>query len=309
MRTIPRGQDNPIDPEIDVLVPMSDIKGEYPLVRELRIEMPKKVFGVSLKTGKRAQAVEWMLKALSSTDTPTVRSLLQEISRDSADQLWAVTAGKMLRNFDRAVEGTDSPKEESTATLSGDLKLFGLPNLLQNLADSQIAGVLKVFDSFGSTEAELWLDQGKVIGARSGRLAGEVAEYQLLEDPAPGRFVLDQLEIPPENSRTGQDPMSIQSILFEGIRRYDEFKRAASIAPDNAHFRSTGKQPTMGEDETDPEVFREVWRRAAAGMSPNETESEVLVDRYRVRVLFEHWIFAGSLESAEPDPDSESPTP
>jgi hypothetical protein len=412
LRTIPRGQDDPIDPEIDVLVPMSDIKGEYPLVREalsslgqlhheravtalsaraseiesalidkgdrqydseqmyylldstikalvrmdmpdarravvahglkrkpelgdtlkrltwlesqdlsgeadaverlvreVRNEMPKKVFGVSLGTGKRAQAVEWMLKALSGTDTPAVRSLLQEISRDSADQPWAGPAGKMLRGFERADEGTDSPKEESTATLSGDLKLFGLPNLLQNLADSQIAGVLRVFDSDGSTEAELWLDQGKVIGARSGRLAGEVAVYQLLEDPTPGRFVLDQLEVPPENSRTGQDPMSIQSILFEGIRRYDEFKRAASIAPDDAHFRSTGKQPTMGEDETDPEIFREVWRRAAAGRSPKETESEVLVDRYRVRVLFEHWVSAGILESAEPDPDSKSSKP
>ncbi len=275
------------------------------LIREVRKELPKKVFGVSLMTGKKAQSVDCMLKALSYTDTPAVRALLQELSRGGDDQPWTATARELLQSFDRQSSREASPEPETKATLSGDLTLFGLPNLLQNLADSQIAGVLRVFDSAGQTEAELWLDEGKMIGARSGRLEGEVAVYQLLEDPAPGRFVLDEPEVPPEKARTGPNPMSIQSVLFEGIRRYDEFKRAASVVPDDGCYRSTGKQPTMGDEEIDPEVFRDIWQRASAGKSPIEAEAEVPIDRFRVRALYEHWLAAGVLESVATHPGSE----
>jgi len=168
--------------------------------------------------------------------------------------------------------------------------------------------VLRVSAEDGSTAAEVWLDAGKVIGAKSGNLAGEVAVYQLLEDPAPGRFVLDAPEVPPESARSGNDPMSIQSILFEGIRRYDEFKRAASVAPDEAEFQATGKQPTMGDVQADPEVFREIWRRASAGRSPVVTEADVPVDRYCVRALYEHWVTAGILEPAGSETEG-SPNP
>ena len=268
------------------------------LIREIRGEIPKKVFGVSLMKGKKAQSVDSMVQALSSTDTPQVRALLQELGRQSDDQPGATLARRILGDFDRPSTEREPAKEGVEATLSGDLKLFGLPNLLQNLADSQVGGVLRVFDDTGQTEAELWLDDGKVVGARAGRLQGEVAVYQLLEDPAPGRFSLDSPEMPPENSRTGPDPISIQSILFEGIRRYDEFKRAASVVSDEARYRSTGKQPTMGDEEIDPEVFRDIWSHASNGKSAAETESEVLVDRFRVRSLYEHWVAAGALESA-----------
>jgi hypothetical protein len=50
-----------------------------------------------------------------------------------------------------------------------------------------------------------------VIRARSGPLESEVAVYQLLEDPAPGRFVLDEPEVPPEKEPTDPIPMSIRS--------------------------------------------------------------------------------------------------
>jgi hypothetical protein len=276
-----------------------DLSGEKDLidrlVREIRAELPKRVFGLTLKTGRKEYVVETMIRALAATNTQTVRDLLQEIARDFAGQPFADAAQNLLNQM-------TAPTAEARpggATLSGDLELFGLPNLLQNFADSQIGGVLIVFDRSGGTAAKMWLEGGRVLGAESGILTAEVAIYQLLEDPAPGRFELASTDDePPQKVRTAE-PLAIQSILFEGIRRYDEFKRAAAAVPDEARFHPTGSQPTLAEGDSDEDLFNEAWRRAAAGYSPVECEKELPVDRFRVRCLFEHWLAEGALAPAK----------
>ena len=55
----------------------------------------------------------------------------------------------------------------------------------------------------------------------------------------------------------------------------------------------------MAEGDTDEDLFKEAWRRAAAGYSPVECEKELPVDRFRVRCLFEHWVAEGALAPAE----------
>ena len=276
-----------------------DLSGERDLVdrlvREIRAELPKKVFGLTLKTGRKEHAVVAMIRTLAATNTQAVRHLLQEVGRDYAGQPFADAAKSVLSQMTRATPEA----KPSGATLSGDLELFGLPNLLQNFADSQIGGVLVVFDRSGATAAKMWLEGGRVLGAESGMLAGEVAIYQLLEDPAPGRFELASAEEEPPQKVQTAGPLSIQSILFEGIRRYDEFKRAAAAVPDEARFHPTGSQPTLAEGETDEDLFKEAWRRAAAGYSPAECEQELPVDRFRIRCLFEHWLAEGALAAAE----------
>ncbi len=255
------------------------------LIREIRAELPKKVFGLTLKTGRKDYVVESLLKALSSTNTASVRELLTEIGRSYEGQPFVRTAERILETF----SSPGGAKKSSTPTLSGDLELFGLPNLLQNLADSQIGGVLRVYDRGGEISTEIWLEEGRVLGARGERLSGEVAILELLEDPAPGRFELAHSDGKiPHEART-REQLSIQSILFEGIRRYDEFKRAASVVPDEARYQPAGGQPTLPEGETDAELFKEVWRLASAGSSPVECEQQLPVDRYRIRCLFEHW--------------------
>ena len=263
------------------------------LDREIRAELPKKVFGLTLKTGKKEYAIDAMMRTLANSNTPAVRELLTEVTRDFAGQAIGETAERILRKMKTPGGG----KAPAGPTLSGDLELFGLPNLLQNLADSQIGGVLTVFDRGSNIAAKIWLEKGGVLGAQGARLTGEVAVLQLLEDPAPGRFELGEEEPMPHEART-EETLSIQSILFEGIRRYDEFKRAASVVPDDARYRPAGGQPTLPEGETDAMFFKEVWRRAAAGYSPVECEKELPVDRFRVRCLFEHWLGQGVLAAA-----------
>ena len=261
------------------------------IVREIRGELPKRVFGLTLKTGKKEYVIDSLIRTLSSTDTAVVRELMTSVVSEFSGQPFASSAQRILARFKSEGGG----KKPAGATLSGDLELFGLPNLLQNLADSQIDGILTVFDRSGGIAAQIWLEKGRVLGAQGGRLKGEVAVLELLQAPAPGRFELSATDEPIPHEVQTTEQLSIQSILFEGIRRYDEFKRAASIVPDDARYQPSGGQPSLPEGETDAVLFKEVWRRAAAGQSPVECEGELPVDRFRVRCMFEHWLGEGVL--------------
>jgi hypothetical protein len=95
-------------------------------------------------------------------------------------------------------------------------------------------------------------------------------------------------------------------VLFEGIRRFDEFNRAAALAPDGSRFKMGTKKPSHPEGEGDSELVRDLWRRAASGFSPEECEAELPVDRFRVRRLFDHWIAEGALEALDLSPPGPS---
>ncbi len=279
-----------------------DLSDESDLVdritRALRSELPKKVLGLTIKSHRKVRSLEHLIETLGSTDVAAVRELLSEITADYEGQPFAETAAETLEGLAGAPE-TPSHQEEPDVTLSGDLGLFGLPNLLQNLAESQIGGILLVYGSDGSIAAELALKDGRLRRARAGKLKGRDAVYRLLEDPAPGRFVLEE-DSAAEPGDFGDDVVvPIPDLLFEGIRRFDEFNRAAAMAPDGARFKKGAKPPSQLDGESDGELVREVWRRAASGFSPEECESELPVDRFRVRRLFEHWIAEGSLDALD----------
>ena len=265
------------------------------LVRGLREELPTKVLGLTVITGRKARNVERIIQALSGTDAPVVREVLGEIVESFSGQEFATAAARAL-----ALLGTTAhPDEAPSAALTGDLDLFGLPSLLQNLSDSQLTGVLTVLDGDGRTAASVALDTGLMTSAEAGELRGEVAIYQLLEKPVRGRFVFVKQESAGGPDRTGAGAKPVAPMLFEGIRRYDEFMRAAALAPDATRYRSTGKRPTNVVDESNTDLVKNVWKRALEGVSPEDLERELPVDSYRVRRLFEHWLGEGSIELAD----------
>jgi hypothetical protein len=266
----------------------------------LRSELPKKVLGLTLKSQRKVRGLEHLIESLASTDVPAVRDLLSNIAAEYEGEPFAETAVTVLKQLGGPAE--KAPRESPDVTLSGDLGLFGLPNLLQNLAESQIGGLLLVYGSDGKVAAELALEDGRLRRARAGKLKGRDAVYRLLEDPAPGRFVLQEdSAVEPGDFGEGA-VVPIPDLLFEGIRRFDEFNRAAALAPDGARFKKGSKKPSQLEEETDGELAREVWRRAASGFSPEECERELPVDRFRVRRLFEHWVAEGSLDALDLSP-------
>ena len=89
--------------------------------------------------------------------------------------------------------------------------------------------------------------------------------------------------------------MAMMSLLLEGMRRYDEFSRAAALVPDDARFKSTGKKPTDVKEDGDPKLAKAVWGKAARGTSPMDCEREIPIDSFRIRRLYEHWVTEGAL--------------
>lgn len=265
------------------------------LVGEIRNELPRGFLGRSKKKGKRQRSIDALVRTLSATKSAQVLAVLKEIRDEHSTFAAADTAAEILSRGQEAA----GEKAEKLPTLSGDLALFGLPNLLQNLADSQLGGLLKVLGSGGGITARVWMRDGQVLAADSGNLRAEVVVYQLLEDPKPGQFVFAETDEQPDSDARTQEPMSVQSVLFEGIRRYDEFKQAAALVPDKAILSPTGSKPTPAEGETDGDLVREVWRRASSGFSPAECEADIAIDRYRIRRLYEHWLTEGSLAFSE----------
>lgn len=263
------------------------------LTTALRKELPRKVFGFVL--ARKAQNIEWIVRALSSTPTPEVRQLFREVARTYPEQSFAKAAAAALDGFDHAAPPPDT---SSLPSLSGDLELFGMPNLLQNLAQSEVTGVLTLTDRSGETAGILTFEVGKLVHCRVGPLRGRDAVYQLFENPAPGTFSF----VNRRDNGGGPDPAShleIVPLIFEGSRRYDELRQARALVPEGTPLVRTGVAPTAPEDERDPTLLQGVFARIAGGASLSQCEAEFFVDSYRIYRLVAHWLEEGSLASSE----------
>ena len=264
------------------------------LVKALRDELPARVFGVTVSTKKRSAAISQLVAAVSGTRSPLVRDALREVVTRFPDQTLAAEAQRALDRL--GAEAPAEPPEQSAAaapsSLTGDLGVFGLPTLLQNLADSQVTGTLSLLGAGGAEVASLRFAGGNLADARAGRLQGTTAIFALLERHQAQRFVF--LNAGQASGDQGS-ASPVLPLLMEGMRRLDEFERAAAVAPDDARFAPAESKPSRLADETDLEMMRAVWLRAVAGATPVEIEAEVSVDPFRVRRLFEYWLEEGSL--------------
>jgi len=267
------------------------------VIEAIKAELPVKVFGVSVKTPRKAHNIGNLLDSLSGTDNAKVRLVYDSIVRKFPGEQFANAAAKALTKLDNRTT-IDQPTDdgETVTSLSGDLALFGLPNLMQNLADSRLEGILTVLDNAGNSTASITLSDGMMIEAATGSLTADTAVYQLLERPILGRFIFVNQPVDLTQNEGKEDGMAVMSLLMEGMRRYDEFNRAAAIIPDEGQFAATGKQPTGLPDEDDANFVNGIWVQATQGKTPIEIEKEACVDGYRVYRLFEHWVNEGALE-------------
>ena len=270
-----------------------DLSGEPELVarlvKALRDELPARVFGLTVSTKKKTTAVSQLIAAVSGTRAPQVREALRDVAARYPDQSLAAEAQRAL---DRLGAEVPADKAAPAASLTGDLGLFGLPTLLQNLADSQVTGTLTLLGADALTVATLHFAAGSLADAQAGRLQGTTALYALLERHQVDRFVFVNA------APAAGEPVpasAVLPLLMEGMRRLDEFQRAAAVAPDDARVQPAGTKPSRLAEESDLELMRSVWLRAIAGATPREIETDASVDPFRVRRLFEHWLEEGSL--------------
>jgi len=275
-----------------------DLSGEAELVERLtsvlRDELPLKVFGMPMQTGRKVRFLEGLVSSLASTTAPAVRDLLQHIVSEFAGQPFADNAASHLTSAAPADTATAETQVADSPSLGGDLQVFGVPNLLQNLADSNLSGTLQIIDGMGQEQASVRLSEGHVTGARAGELSNETAIYQLLERPVGGRFTFTQEAGGDEKTEIR---IPVMSLVLEGMRRYDELQRALAIVPDDASYRGVGDEPDPPPAEVDLTLVQDVWKSAAGGEAPLECEARLAVDCYRIRRMYEYWVTTGVLET------------
>ncbi len=257
------------------------------LVGALRKEIPSRVLGFVVH--KNTAFLIPLIQALTGTRAPEVRAVLEEVVDRFPDRDFGEAAGKVLDGFGATPRGDDGP-----AGLSGDVELFGLPNLLQSLSDSQLTGTLTLMDREGKQFARVGLEDRRIIGCATGQLTGETAFWQLFEKPTPGTFSFKRGK--PEAGEG--EPFEIMPAILEALRRHDEYNAARAIVPDDATLVASDVQPTACEDEDDTNFMRAVWVKASSGTTPEKCETVIASDGYRVRRLFAHWIETGALRPA-----------
>ncbi len=275
------------------------------IVKGIQDELPTKLFGVAVKTARRSRLLEGLIEAFAGTDQPNVRRVLSDVSQRFPTETFGQAATRVLARLGRSSDESGETRA-GVASLTGDLAVFGLPNLLQNLSDSRLTGMLSLIDPDGTTFAEVSMISGLVHTARAGALSGEKAVYELFERPSPGRFVFVQEADDVDSEASTDALMPVTPLLLEGMRRYDEFVRAAALVPDDACYKATDRKPTNVPDGGDPQLARQVWQRASVGAPPAACEQALAVDAFQIRRLYEHWVAEGSLvpeKPAEPDTD------
>ncbi|HEX4824423.1 MAG TPA: DUF4388 domain-containing protein [Candidatus Polarisedimenticolaceae bacterium] len=254
------------------------------LLKAIRDLAPAKVLGFVPKKGHHDLAC--MMNAIAGTPAQEVRAVLQGIAEKFKNHALGEQARSVLAKLE--------PKARVTPdALTGDLELFGLPNLMQTLAGSGSSGELVLFDTQQARQGAIVLTKGKITRADHGTLAGAEAIYTFMEKPFPGSFafraVADDREV---SSDTALDAMSV---LLEGARRHDEYQQARAFAADGVRYEPAGIPAIRHPDENDGELATAVWDRAAAGTPADLCEKEVKADPYRVRRLYAYWVESRAL--------------
>jgi hypothetical protein len=254
------------------------------LLKAMRDMAPAKVLGFVPKRGHHE--LSCLMNAVAGTPTQEVRAVLESI----ADRFKKHALGDQARKILSKLE----PKARvSVEALTGDLELFGLPNLMQSLCASGASGELVLFDAYQARQGSLVLSGGKITRTEAGRLSGPEAVYAFMEKPFPGTFAFRQTTDDREAATVpGLDAMSL---ILEGARRHDEYQQARAFAADGVRYEPAGIPAVRPDDENDGEFASTVWDRAAAGTPADHCELEMKVDPFRVRRLYAFWVEARAL--------------
>ncbi len=263
------------------------------LIGAIREDLPTKLLGRVLPS--RNPPPLRLIEALSSTRAERVEVLFGEIAEKFPEHEVGRAAAAALYNLTSTAAATARQTSAVAATLTGDLDFFGLPSLLQSLADQQATGIVTLTGRHsGQTAGKLLFVNGKFADAQAAHLRGVEAVYQLLERPVTGVFAF----VSNPAAKAKGDVREVMGLLLEGIRRHDEYRQLVLFVPDDLMLRATATKPTPDPEETDPAVVRDVWVKASSGARLGDWESHVAVDCYRVRRLVARWLEEGALQPA-----------
>jgi hypothetical protein len=261
------------------------------LLKALRDEVPGKLFGRLLP--KKQESTVSLIEALSGTHTEDTEELFQEIAQRFPDADIGATAAKVL---ERWAPPPQRARTDAGATLAGELEFFGLPAVMQSLADMRASGMLTLRTKDGAAAAKLVVLDGKFLNAQRGHIRGADALFEMLERPITGTFAF--VPHPVEALKSDIAPRDILGLVLEGVRRHDELQRIAAFVPNELRLAKSSAKPTPPAEEDDAALVREVWLKASSGTPVAECERAMAADSYRVRRLIAHWLESGALMAA-----------
>ena len=241
---------------------------------------------------RKAENINSLIGSLRGTRVAEVWEAFSGIAQRFPNESFGQAASQALSTLAEAPPS----RPPITASLSGDLEVFGLPNLLQNMADNRVTGTLTLFDEEGHVAAMLVLEKGQLRSGQHGNLRGAEAVYQLVERPFPGQFAFVTPREPgPEAA--GGDTLELAPLLLEGLRRYDELRLARALVPDQAVLKPTGLAPSGLGNEPNEALVESLWEAVVSGATPVRCERKFPVDSYRIRRLLAHWVEKGALQA------------
>lgn len=262
------------------------------LLKALRSEIPGKLLGRLLP--KKQDGTVQLIEALSGTRSDAAEDLFRDIASRFPQEEIGRAAAKALEIRSAA---DSPPPNQPAATLAGELEFFGLPSVVQSLAEMRATGMVTLSTKTGQPIAGLAFVEGKFLNAQKGALRGVEAFYEILERPLAGKFSF--VPHPPEKMKSNLQPQEIIGLLLEGVRRHDELQQLTALIPDTLKIAKGSIKPTPHHEETDPALVRDVWLKASSGSTVGEWGSQVNTDSYRVRRLVAHWLETGALVQME----------
>jgi hypothetical protein len=265
------------------------------LVQELRRELPPRVLRRFFRRDE--ESVASLVMALGGTPTAECAASLEEVTVAFPGRPVAIAAREALERLRRGQATAPATAEAGAPSFGGDLELFGLPTLLQNIEQNEMTGRLVLRDRAAAERVRMGFRAGRLVECRNDRLEGQTGFYQLLECPFPGVFEFTRFA-----EQEGGDALPVLPLLLEGMRRHDELQAAQALVPPEARLRISGIAPTAGPHELDGGFVREVWSRIKSGETVSSIARELGCDDYRAFALVAHWVEEGALA-----PDSERP--
>src|SRR6266545_3169030 len=270
-----------------------DLSGDAEVVERLlaalKASSPHRVLGIVVHPND-LQA-KHIIEALSTTPSPPVRQAFEGLANRFPNQEVGIAAANALESLDGAARIREAPYD----TRSGELELFGLPALMQNLAESGTSGLLTLKDAAGEITGEVVLSGGKIKSCEARGLKGEEAFYQLLEKPTAGSFVFERRAGDESSKEDSGSLLEVQPLCVEGMRRYDELQQAAALVPDDLKLKPTDVRPEPHPDEQDGMVVNRLWKLASGGATPGDCDGALTADSYRIRRQLAFWVESGAL--------------
>jgi hypothetical protein len=252
---------------------------------------PTRLLGVTMASNEGALVA--IVRALAATRTPEVRRALEEVGRRFPDREFGRLASQASRaelEFAPDSEAREGDTDRAERLLHGELRVFGLPQLVQSLDQSGASGQLRLRGENRNVYAVFRFVGGKVAECVAGGLCGDDAFYQAFQYPSTGTF-----EFLRDDGRPVGKEKAVQPLLMEAVRRYDEFQSDRGLVGDDAFVRATGSRPTTPAEEEDGELVRVLWTRLREGATVAECELAIRKDSFRARRLLAHWVREGSV--------------